>query len=108
MSDNDRPRHDKNIEAISKPKNSARLMAPIPHSRDRCIQNLAILIGGRMEYLTRDGSKVYHLMRGNNTYCKGWQRGGMNQTKKTWHVVNDRPDKQLCTMCNNVRNKGGV
>lgn len=45
MSDKDRPRHDQDIEAIVT-KNSARLI-PIPHSRDRCVLNLAILIGGK-------------------------------------------------------------
>lgn len=61
-----------------------------------------------MEYLTRDGSKVYHLMDENNSYCKGWQRGGMNQNKRTWHVVTDKPEKQLCTMCGNVWRKNAV
>ena len=58
-----------------------------------------------MKYLTRDGSKSYHLMNGGNTYCKMWQAGGMNKRKTTWRFSDDKPEKHLCTMCQNVINK---
>lgn len=53
-------------------------------------------------YLTRDGSKVYHLWDGNNTYCTGWNKGGMNKKKNTWRFVNEKPNKNVCLMCSNA------
>lgn len=54
------------------------------------------------EYLTRKGSKSYHIWDGSNTACKMWLAGGMNRRKKTWEVVTDIGTKQICTMCANV------
>lgn len=54
------------------------------------------------EYLTRKGSKSYHIWDGSNTACKMWLAGGMNRRKKTWEVVTNIGTKEICTMCANV------
>lgn len=55
-----------------------------------------------MEYLSRDGSKSYHLYVNENTMCKMWKAGGMNTKRKIWRFYSKTPEgKQLCTMCNN-------
>jgi hypothetical protein len=58
-----------------------------------------------MEFLTRQKSKSYHVMVGENTACKMWNAGGMNKNKKTWELTQIKPDKTLCTMCSNNLSK---
>jgi hypothetical protein len=61
-----------------------------------------------MEYLSRDGSKSYHLFKGVDTACKMWSSGGMNTGRKGWKLYS-KPIayKQLCTMCENNRAANG-
>lgn len=61
-----------------------------------------------MEYLSRDGSKSYHLFSGTNTACRMWAAGGMNTKRKGWRIYGQPVEgKQLCTMCNNNWRKSG-
>jgi|GEM_PF-3765040 len=43
-----------------------------------------------MEFLTRQKSKSYHVMVGENTACKMWNTGRMNKNKKTWELDSDQ------------------
>jgi hypothetical protein len=55
-----------------------------------------------MEYLTRAGSKTYHLFLNLDTVCKLWSTGGINQNKKNWQIFKEKPlYKNICTMCSN-------
>lgn len=58
-----------------------------------------------MDYLSRDGSRSYHLFFNENTACKMWKAGGMNRQRRGWKLYeNPVQQKQLCTMCeNNMR-----
>ena len=69
VSDNDRPRHDKDTKAICT-KELSKTDTTIPHSRDSCAQNLAILIGGYMKCICglsfMEVDWLHHRKRG---YC---------------------------------------
>ena len=57
-----------------------------------------------MDYLSRDGSKSFHLFISGNTACKMWKSGGINTQRKSWKLYSSIPkDKQICTMCNNKK-----
>jgi hypothetical protein len=34
-----------------------------------------------------------------DTVCRLWSTGGINQRRKGWSVVAEKPDRDLCHMC---------
>jgi hypothetical protein len=58
-----------------------------------------------MKYLVNKSKKSgrAHLWDEGDTYCKMYSTGGLR--KKRYEVVDDKEDKEVCLMCQNVWNE---